>query len=75
MSDAFWTGLFALLTVVVGILSTVVTVLLKRLEGKIEEVRHATNSLTDKLVEQKGKAEYSRGREDQRTENIREKKP
>jgi hypothetical protein len=33
---------------------------------KVEEVRHGTNSLTDRLVTETGKSEFARGKEEQR---------
>ncbi len=55
MSDGFWMGLFSFLG------TLVVAYMQWRMGLKIEQVRHATNSLTDRLVATTGREAHAAG--------------
>ena len=67
MSDAFWMSFFSFLaTAVLAILQYRLGLKVQHASKKIEEVRHATNSLTDRLVETTRTEAFAAGVKDEK---------
>jgi hypothetical protein len=60
MSDVFWGAFFGAMPATIAALAALVSAL--RTSRKVEEVRHATNSLTDRLVATTGREQHAAGK-------------